>query len=35
MSYSFIQERLDQGKIIILDGGIGAELEKNLYMVKS
>ncbi len=28
MSYSFIQERLDQGKIIILDGGIGAELEK-------
>ena len=29
MSYSFIKQRLDQGKIIILDGGIGAELEKN------
>ena len=29
MSYSFIKQRLDQGKIIILDGGIGAELEKS------
>ena len=29
MSYSFIKQRLDQGKIIILDEGIGAELEKN------
>ena len=29
MSYSFIKQRLDQGKIIILDGGMGAELEKN------
>ena len=29
MSYSFVKQKLDQGKIIILDGGIGAELEKN------
>ncbi len=28
MSYTFIQEKIDQGKIILLDGGIGAELEK-------
>ena len=28
MSYTFIQEKIDQGKIIVLDGGIGAELEK-------
>ena len=29
MSYSFIKQKLDQGRIVILDGGIGAELEKN------
>jgi len=29
MSYSFIKKRLDQGRVVILDGGIGAELEKN------
>ena len=28
MSYTLIQEKIDQGKIILLDGGIGAELEK-------
>ena len=28
MSYSFIKKRLDQGRVVILDGGIGAELEK-------
>ena len=28
MSYTFIQDKIDQGKIILLDGGIGAELEK-------
>ena len=28
MSYTFIQEKIDKGKIILLDGGIGAELEK-------
>ena len=29
MSYSFIKQKLDQGRVVILDGGIGAELEKN------
>ena len=29
MSYSDIENKLNSGKIIILDGGIGAELEKN------
>ena len=29
MSYSFIKQKLDQGRIVILDGGIGAELEKS------
>ena len=29
MSYNFIQHKLNNDKIIILDGGIGAELEKN------
>ena len=28
MTYSFIDERLKQGKTIILDGGIGGELQK-------
>ena len=29
MSYSFIKQKLDQGRVVILDGGIGAELEKS------
>ena len=29
MSYSFIKEKLDNKKTVILDGGMGAELEKN------
>ena len=28
MSYSFVEERFNQGKTIILDGGIGGELQK-------
>ena len=28
MSYAIIQERIDNHKIIILDGGIGGELQK-------
>ena len=28
MSYNLIQEKINEGKIILLDGGIGAELEK-------
>ena len=28
MSYSDIENKLNSGKIIILDGGMGAELEK-------
>ena len=28
MTYSFIEEKLSQGKTIILDGGIGGELQK-------
>ena len=28
MTYSFIEEKLNQGKTIILDGGIGGELQK-------
>ena len=28
MSYSSIEKRLAEGKIIILDGGIGGELQK-------
>ena len=29
MSYNVVKEKLDKGKIIILDGGMGAELEKS------
>ena len=28
MTYSLIEEKLNQGKTIILDGGIGGELQK-------
>ena len=28
MSYAIIQERIDNHKIVILDGGIGGELQK-------
>ena len=28
MTYLFIEEKLNQGKTIILDGGIGGELQK-------
>ena len=29
MSYNFIKEKLDNGKLVILDGAMGSELEKN------
>ena len=29
MSYNVVKEKLDKGKIVILDGGMGAELEKS------
>ena len=29
MSYSSIKEKIDSGKVVILDGGIGGELERN------
>ena len=29
MSYNFVKEKLDNGKLVILDGAMGSELEKN------
>ena len=29
MSYNFVKEKLDKGKLVILDGAMGSELEKN------
>ena len=31
MSYNLIQEKINEGKIILLDGGIGSEIEKKGY----
>ena len=29
MSYNLIKEKLDNGKLVILDGAMGSELEKS------
>ena len=29
MSYNIVKEKLDNGKLVILDGAMGSELEKN------
>ena len=29
MTYNIVKEKLDNGKLVILDGAMGSELEKN------